>query len=190
MKNSIVTKTGDDGKTFILSGMRLPKNHIRIKSYGESDELNSVLGLASSSISDNKILSILNNIQNQIFELGAILATPEEAIDKENKKKHSDLISNFINFLEGKISELEPQLPELKNFILPGGNLGSSFLQLARTVCRRVERTIIDLNDLEKINSLVVIYFNRLSDMLFILARFENYTSKVEEKIWKSTLKK
>lgn len=186
MKHSIVTKTGDDGKTFLLAGVRIPKNHIRVKSYGESDELNSILGIARSNVKNELILKILSTIQSQIFELGAILATPSKEITLENETKNTNLISTFIDFLEKQVDELEPQLPELKNFILPGGTTGSSYLHFGRTVCRRVERTIIDLNEVEKINPKLVIYFNRLSDLLFILARFENYILKIEENIWHS----
>ena len=152
MKHSIVTKTGDDGKTFLLAGVRIPKNHLRVKSYGESDELNSLLGVALTTIQEKQILRIITKIQSHIFELGAILATPANTISEEDSVKHTQLIDKFISFLEQNINKLEPELPELKNFILPGGSTGSSFLHLARTVCRRVERTIVDLNEVEKIN--------------------------------------
>ncbi len=184
MKNSIVTKTGDSGLTFLLAGVRIPKNHIRVKTYGESDELNSLLGLAQSSVKEEEIITILKQIQSQIFELSVILATPSSAIKIEEDTKHTNFIVKFITFLEKNIDELEPQLPQLKNFILPGGNQGSSFLHLARTVCRRVERTIIDLRDVEPINPNLIIYFNRLSDLLFILARYENLKSNIKENIW------
>ncbi len=186
MKHSIVTKTGDDGKTFLLASVRISKNHIRVKSYGESDELNSILGIVRASVKNEQILDILSIIQSQIFELGAILATPSKEITSDDDQKNTNLISKFIDFLENSVDELEPQLPELKNFILPGGTLGSSYLHLARTVCRRVERTVIDLNEVEKINPKVIIYYNRLSDLLFILARYENYKLHIEENKWTS----
>lgn len=186
MKHSIVTKTGDDGKTFLLAGVRIPKNHIRVKSYGESDELNSLIGIAISSLQINDIKTILTSIQSQIFELGAILATPSKAITNEQNDKNTTLLTKFITFLEKNVDELEPKLPELKNFILPGGSTGASFLHLARTVCRRVERTVIDLHEVEPINPKLIMYFNRLSDLLFILARYENYNSHVEEIVWHS----
>ena len=186
MKNSIVTKTGDDGKTFLLGSVRVPKNHIKVKSYGECDELNSIIGLSQVNIQHEEILYILQAIQFQIFELSAILATPLETQTPESELRHTTTLNKYISFLEKKIEVIEPQLPELKNFILPGGNLGSSFLHLARTVCRRVERTLLDLNDVEKINASLLIYFNRLSDLLFILARYENTLSGIPENIWKS----
>ena len=189
MKHSIVTKTGDDGKTFLLGSVRVPKNHIKVKTYGECDELNSLIGLSRVNIQHEEIMSILQTIQYQIFELSAVLATPLENQTPESELKHTDLLNRFISFLENKIQVIEAQLPELKNFILPGGNLGSSFLHLARTVCRRVERTLLDLNELEKINTNFLIYFNRLSDLLFILARYENTLSGIPENIWKSGTK-
>lgn len=184
MKNSIVTKTGDSGQTFLLAGVRIAKNNIRVKTYGESDELNSLLGVAQSSVKQKDILKILEQLQSQIFELSAILATPSSSIKPEDETKHTNLVTNYITFLEQNIDQLEPQLPELKNFILPGGNQGSAFLHLARTVCRRVERTIIDLREVEQVNPKLIIYFNRLSDLLFILARYENFKSNVKENIW------
>ena len=185
MKHSIVTKTGDDGKTFLLAGVRIAKNHIRVKTYGECDELNSLLGLCQSTVQDKEILEIMSTIQFQIFELSSILATPNEAISNEQETKNSELIQKYLEVLEEKIEKLEPLLPELKNFILPGGSLGASYLHLARTVCRRVERSILDLYEIEKINIYFLSYFNRLSDLLFILARWENHKSDAPEKIWK-----
>lgn len=185
LTNSIVTKTGDDGKTFLLGSVRIPKNHIRVKSYGECDELNSYFGLTQSFIENIEIKSILNKIQFQIFEISAILATPIESISNANASKHSLILENSISYLETNINILEPQLPELKNFILPGGSSGSAFLHVTRTICRRVERTIVDLSSIEKIDNKLIIYFNRLSDLLFILARYNILKSNESEIIWK-----
>ena len=185
MTNSIVTKTGDDGKTFLLGSVRIPKNHIRVKSYGECDELNSYIGLVQTSIKEIEIKTILNKVQFQIFEISAILATPNESISDTKVSANSILLENSISYLETTINALEPQLPELKNFILPGGNYGSSLLHVARTICRRVERTIVELSSIEKIDSKLIIYFNRLSDLLFILARYNNLKSNEKEIIWK-----
>lgn len=184
MKNSIVTKTGDAGETFLLAGVRIPKNNIRVKSYGESDELNSILGIVQSSIQNDEINGIIKTVQSQLFELSVILATPLKAIKPETDKNNTTMIDRYITFLEAKIDKLEPTLPELRNFILPGGIIGASYLHLARTVCRRVERTILDLNDFERVNSRILVYFNRLSDLLFILARYFNMVSNVQENIW------
>ena len=186
MKNSIVTKTGDAGKTFLLAGVRIPKNNIRVKSYGESDELYSILGIVQSSIQNDEVNDTIKSVQSQLFELSVILATPDKAVTPESNKNNTTMIDRFITILEAKIDKLEPNLPELKNFILPGGVIGASYLHLARTVCRRVERTVLDLNDIEPVNPKLLVYFNRLSDLLFILARYVNMVSNVKEIIWVS----
>lgn len=186
MKHSITTKTGDDGKTFLLGGVRIAKNHLRVKCYGDCDELNSYLGLVQSFIQHEEINSIINAIQMQIFDLSAILATPPDSMKPETDIKNSQLEQQSILYLEEKINYYEPQLPELKNFIIPGGTKGSSLLHVSRTICRRVERSVIELSQVEKVDSHLIVFFNRLSDLLFILARFENQLSGQSDIIWKS----
>ena len=184
MKNSIVTKTGDDGKTYLLGGVRVPKNDLRVKTYGEIDELNSIIGLTICHSSSKNVIELALVIQNHLFEIGSILATPDENQAKFYPRLELEL-KEYLGYLEDKINELEPTLPTLKNFILPGGSVSSSYFHLARTVCRRVERTILDLMSNFNVNIELLKFFNRLSDLLFILARYENITNNVEDKIWK-----
>lgn len=179
----IYTKTGDRGETSLFGGERVPKDNIRIQAYGTVDELNSIIGIAISESASAEIKDILCNVQNTLFTLGSDLASPKE---KEKKsfviprieKAHIDKLETFIDAIEYK-------LPELKNFILPGGTKAASFLHFARTVCRRAEREAVSLQNLVDIGPNPVIYLNRLSDLLFVLARFENLSSGHPDVDWK-----
>ena len=178
----IYTKTGDKGETALFGGERVPKDAQRIEAYGSVDELNCVLGVIQSLGPDKLIAESLQKIQNQLFELGADLATP--------KAHQSPMIPRITvkhsSFLEKIIDTMEKELHPLKTFILPGGTTIASHLHLARTVCRRAERSVVRLSRNEDIGDAVIIYLNRLSDLLFVMARFANHQSGQEEVKWVS----
>ena len=170
----IYTKTGDKGTTALFGGTRVPKHNLRIESYGTVDELNSYIGL----LRDQKIaaatITNLIRIQNELFTLGAMLATPPEKEILKNGKQRLNIpkitVSN-IETLEKEIDAMNLELPPMTNFILPGGNQTVSFCHIARCVCRRAERLATALNENEALNPAVLTYLNRLSDYLFVLAR-------------------
>jgi len=177
----IYTKKGDKGFTSLFGGTNIEKNSIRIHAYGTVDELNSVLGITLTHTLSNKGREILTEIQNQLFVLGADLATLPTKKSKINR-----IGSTEIKQLEGWIDELDVQLPQLTSFILPGGSPAGASLHLARTVCRRAERHTVELKSSDPISDEVIIYLNRLSDLLFVLARFENHNTGAEETKWVS----
>jgi len=179
----IYTKTGDKGKTSLFGGKRVWKDDLRIQSYGTVDELNSILGVAVTEIKNKELNKILSSIQHELFNLGSDLASPEY----KGSKNFSILRINEVNTkrIEGLIDKIDKKLSPLKNFILPGGLKGAALLHHARTVCRRAEREVISLSKVDMINSEIKIYLNRLSDLLFVLARFENFSSKHPDIEWK-----
>ncbi len=178
----IYTKTGDGGKTSLFGGKRVDKNSTRLEAYGTVDELNSVLGIAIVSGVDEKIKGILTNLQNQLFLLGSDLATP---LDENKIKIEIHRVSQkSVGLLENWIDKLEDELPDIKTFILPGGTTGAAYLHFARTVCRRAERKTVELAGKEPINEFVVKYLNRLSDLLFVLARYENFKKNIPDVSW------
>jgi len=174
----IYTKTGDDGTTALFGGGRVPKNSLRVECYGTIDELNSSLGVVVSEIDTIVIRERLLKIQNHLFNLGGELATPEES------KVVSGIEKKDVEFLENTIDEIEKELQPLKQFILPGGTKGASLLNLSRTICRRAERLVTSLSKIEKISDVILAYLNRLSDLLFVLARYENKVKNVEDIPW------
>lgn len=176
----IYTKKGDSGTTSLFGGKRVEKSSERIEAYGSVDELNSLIGVIVCEIADKDILKSFSRIQNELFVLGGDLATPLEV-----KVKIPHITKTFITRLEKEIDKFDKSLPELKNFILPGGGKIGSKIHLARTLARRAERRIVDLSSTEKINKLNLIYINRLSDWLFVAARYVNKIDGVGEKIWK-----
>jgi len=178
----IYTKTGDGGETSLFGGKRVWKDDLRIRAYGTVDEVNSLLGVAASEVKSTSLVPVLRNLQNILFVIGADLATPDDDVSKPLSVPR--LEENSVSSIEKLIDEFEAKLPELKNFILPGGLKGSAYLHAARTVCRRAEREIVTLSRTEKINRNIVVYLNRLSDLLFILARYENHANKVDDIIW------
>ena len=180
----IYTKTGDKGETSLFGGQRVLKNDLIVECYGTVDELNSVLGLAVTEITESGIIKVIQKIQNDLFDLGSELATP---INK-NKKNIPRISSDNISYLENSIDRFEEQLPELKQFILPGGTKGASLLHLSRSVCRRGERLIVGLSKNVSISDDIVIYLNRLSDLLFVLARFENFVQNFPDINWEKSL--
>jgi cob(I)alamin adenosyltransferase len=179
----IYTKTGDKGETSLFGGKRVPKDALRIEAYGSVDELNSVIGLCRASNPAHQIDSILEEIQNDLFTLGADLATPHDAASSKQIKRIS---SDDAVRLEKHIDAIEPSLEPLKTFILPGGSRSAAMLHFARTVCRRAERLVVQLGREEYLGEQPVIYLNRLSDLLFMMARWANALSHTPEVKWKT----
>jgi cob(I)alamin adenosyltransferase len=177
----IYTKTGDKGDTSLFGGQRVPKDALRIEAYGTVDELNSVLGIVRADNADPEIDTILRDLQMQLFDLGADLATPRSAETKAIKRfDESDVLP-----LEKIIDSQQEVLRPLKSFILPGGSSVAARIHFARTVCRRAERAAVRLSRNEDIGEGVLVFLNRLSDLLFVLARYANHKSKVSEVKWK-----
>jgi cob(I)alamin adenosyltransferase len=176
----IYTKTGDDGTTNLFSGGRVSKTHLRVEAYGTIDELNSVLGVVRAHHPHTRTDEWLSNVQRQLFNLGADLATPLDA--KADWVVRMD--AETVTWLEHAIDEMTAELPELKNFILPGGSLAAANLHIARTVCRRAERIVVQLHEQESLGDNVLNYLNRLSDFLFTLARWENMQAGIPEDKW------
>lgn len=176
----IYTKTGDTGTTSLFSGGRVPKTHLRVEAYGTVDELNSHLGVARAHQPSTQTDLWLERVQNQLFHLGADLATPLDA-----KAEWVVRMDNAtITWLETSIDQMTAELPALKNFILPGGTLAAAQLHIARTVCRRAERLVVDLQAQEPLGDYALPYLNRLSDWLFTLARWENQHMGILEEKW------
>lgn len=180
----IYTKKGDHGYTSLYGGAKVFKHNARIHAYGTVDELNSVLGVALTHPLSGEGEKILNTLQHQLFILGADLATPQ------TKKTKTERIGNTeIGMLEKSIDELEEHLPPLTQFILPGGSAAGAALHMARTICRRAERETVALKQEEPVSEEAVIYLNRLSDLLFVLARYENQNAGAKETPWKAKVK-
>lgn len=180
MSLKIYTKTGDKGTTSLLGGTKVLKSDLRIEAYGTVDELNSHIGLCRDLLKNKKQKKILLGIQNHLFIIGSLLASD---LGKEIKMKLPELKEANISFLEEEIDKMDSILPPMKNFILPGGNKTVSSIHIARTVCRRAERCCVKLQS--ETHSLILKYLNRLSDYLFVLARFIGHELKVKEVPWK-----
>jgi cob(I)alamin adenosyltransferase len=183
MAFKIYTKTGDLGKTSLIGGTKVPKSHLRIESYGTIDELNSYIGLVIDMITDNNSKIILKEIQDRLFTVGSSLACDP---DKEPLMKIPDLKEQDIELLEKEIDKMNEVLPPMKSFILPGGHPAVSTAHVARCVCRRAERLCVNMQEHELfVEPLVIKYTNRLSDYLFVLARYIGHILNVEEIPWK-----
>lgn len=176
----IYTKTGDKGLTSLIGGSRVPKYHIRIESYGTIDELNSYLGLIACQEISTSDKQILKQIQDRLFTIGACLAADPE----KPGIVVPDLMQEDIDLLENEMDNMDKQLPVLKHFILPGGSSTVSFCHLARCVCRRAERITVQLADGDSVDEKVIVYLNRLSDYLFMLARKIGQEQQLEEIKW------
>lgn len=186
MALKIYTKTGDKGTTSLIGGTKVSKANIRIESYGTVDELNSFIGLCITTISDVTTICTLNEIQDRLFTIGSSLACDGE---KEPLLKLPDLKEVDIVFLEQQIDNMNEVLPAMKNFILPGGSVAVCNLHIARCVCRRAERLCVAIKENELfIDDIVVKYLNRLSDYLFVAARYIAHITNVEEVAWKPRL--
>ncbi len=177
----IYTRTGDDGTTGLGGGQRVPKDALRVQVYGTVDELNSQLGVALALGLCARLGEILPEIQNELFDVGSDLCFLEE--DKQ-KYPLPQIEARHVSRLETVIDELNGVVGPLQNFILPGGSLGAAQLHVARTVCRRAEREVTALAREEGVGPHVLSYLNRLSDALFVMARYENHARGVAEPLW------
>ena len=177
----IYTRTGDDGSTGLGGGQRVPKDSPRIEAYGTVDELNSFIGVAIAVGIDDELAAMFKVIQNDLFHVGSNLCVLEA---DQKKFKMLTIGANHIKQLEKNIDKLQESLKPLENFILPGGSIGSAELHVCRCVCRRAEREILRLKNAEPINDFVLKYINRLSDLLFVMARYENLKKKVKDVLW------
>lgn len=180
----IYTKTGDSGDTSLFGGKRIPKNSLRIDTYGTVDELNAHLGVACSLTPPPEVEGLLEQIQNQLFVLGADLAAPIDSAPASVQR----IQEKEIQFLEEAIDRLDAQLVPLQSFILPGGTHVSAQLHVARTVCRRAERLVDALGRKEEIGKFPLIFLNRLADLLFVTARYVNMLSGQEETKWNNRI--
>lgn len=183
MANKIYTKTGDDGRTALFGGGRVDKDHTRVEAYGDVDELNACVGMARSIDLMPRVDEILAPVQVDLFAIGALLATPHPEKHKEQLEK-ARISSQRIAQLERAIDDCEEELAPLKAFILPGGTTKAAALHVARTVCRRAERSTIRLQHADDVPQIVVVYLNRLSDLLFVLARVANRRAGAAEVLW------
>jgi len=185
-KMKIYTGFGDKGDTALFGGEKVKKNNSRVEMYGTLDELNSIIGILRNKNVNDDINSVLINIQNELFTYGAEIATPSSA----NRDGFSDHISELhINILEKAIDRYTEELPPLKKFILPGGCDAAGYAHLARTVCRRAERMLINLASEVDLRGELIIYLNRLGDLFFVIARYENVLNKVEDVVWEGIRK-
>jgi len=187
MASKIYTKTGDTGKTSLIGGTKVPKSHIRIESYGTVDELNSYLGMVIDQLTDISSKITLKEIQDRLFTIGSSLACDP---DKEPLMKIPDLKESDILLLESEIDKMNEVLPAMRHFILPGGHIAISTTHIARCVCRRAERICVNMLQEEIfVEPLVIKYLNRLSDYLFVLARYTGHLLQIEEVVWKPRIK-
>ncbi len=177
----IYTKTGDKGETSLIGGVRVPKFHLRIESYGTIDELNSHLGMVKDMANDRHTREVIYEIQDRLFTIGSVLASDPE----KSKMKVPDLHLNDVTMLETEMDKMEEHLPELKNFILPGGHPSVSACHIARCVCRRAERLVVQLQTESEVPEIISVYLNRLSDYLFMLSRWISKELKIEETPWR-----
>ncbi len=182
--SKIYTKKGNKGKTSLLSGKRVDKDNLRVEAYGTIDELTTSLGISGTFTREEQLSKIIVSIQNRLFHLAAELATPQES-PKSIVQRIEKIEEKDITSLEKIIDDLSDQLPSLKNFILPGGSKASSFLHQSRTICRRAERRIISLTKSDEVNPEIIRFLNRLSDLLFVMARYANFKEKKKEIIIK-----
>jgi cob(I)alamin adenosyltransferase len=184
MTFKIYTKTGDKGETSLIGGIRVPKYHLRIESYGTVDELNSYIGLVKESIADEAIKKLLYEIQDRLFTVGSVLASDPE----KSKMKIPDIQETDITLLEEEMDRMDAGLPVLKNFVLPGGTVPASYCHIARCVCRRAERLTVQLSAESEVPQIIIRYLNRLSDYLFMLSRKLVKDAGAEETPWRPRL--
>lgn len=186
MTFKIYTKTGDKGETSLYGGTRVSKAAARVESYGTLDELNAFIGLAKAEISDEKVLSQLQKIQFDLFTVGSEAATPTDKLILANGKNRLDLVISEKEILELEhwMDDFDAELEPLKFFILPSGGKAAASVHVCRTVCRRAERAMVFLNETEEVRPELIKYLNRLSDYLFILARYISKISGEKEEYW------
>ncbi len=179
----IYTKSGDQGSTSLFGGRRVSKSHLRLDAYGAVDEVNALLGVVDAAITHEELRSWIREIQRDLFVLGADLATPHDA----TKVRIDRMEESSTLRLEALIDRLDAELPQIRFFILPGGHAAAAHLHVARTVCRRAERCMVALAEQESVTPHALVYINRLSDALFVLARFANHLHGISDIPWKST---
>jgi cob(I)alamin adenosyltransferase len=181
--NKIYTRTGDDGSTSLGNRERVAKDDPRMEAIGSVDETNALIGLSVAQKLSEPLTQMMTPIQNELFHLGSDLAFPQDAGKQvavpRIEQRHIDALEKFID-------DLNDSLGPLENFILPGGSVGAATLQVARAVCRRAERNLVSLAAKEEVSSLAIAYLNRLSDALFVMARYENQQKGVDEPLWDS----
>ena len=177
----IYTKTGDDGTTSLFDGTRVPKNDPRVEAYGDIDELNAYLGVVATAVKDEETRKFLFRIQRDLFALGAQMANPSH----RKQKAKADFPPEKITFLEQAIDRAVAAVPPITEFMLPGGSVAAAHLEVARTICRRAERKMTGLAKKEKFDPTLMIYLNRLSDLLFMMARVENKKAGTADIPWK-----
>ena len=183
-KSKLYTRGGDAGKTSLFGGRRVAKDHPRVVAYGTVDELNSALGMSISFIKQRKLVAQLNAIQNELFNVGAELASDKPVRRGKKRSSTFQLDSSSTKALEVLVDEYDARVPPLKTFILPSGTSAATTMHYARTVCRRAERNVVTLARKEKINPEIVAYLNRLNDLLFVLARYLNKAARRRELLW------
>ena len=180
-KSKLYTKTGDKGMTSLVGGKRVLKNHIRVEAYGTVDELSAYVGLLISYLTDDAIMGVLQTIQEDLFMVGSYLATEEQ----EERKQMFELQASDVERIEQYIDVAEDGLPGWKGFTLPGGSRVAALCHVCRTVCRRLERRMLDLSEQEPLSPVVGAYVNRLSDYFYVLSRRLLFIEGKEEIIWK-----
>lgn len=183
----IYTKTGDTGSTSLFGGKRVPKYHLRVEAYGTIDELNSYVGLLSDLVTNQKTKKTLLKIQNELFALGSVLATPpdkKKMKDGSNRLKIETINETHISYLEKEIDTMNESLPAMTHFILPSGHTTVSSCHITRNICRRAERRVVQLADESLVEAHNISYLNRLSDYLFVLARILSKELQVKENLW------
>jgi cob(I)alamin adenosyltransferase len=179
----IYTKTGDKGTTSLIGGTKVSKAHLRIEAYGTVDELNSYIGLCKDLLTDKNSNKVLQEVQDRLFTIGAALACDPE---KETKMKIPDLEEEDITLLEKEIDKMNETLPPMKSFILPGGHITVSHIHISRCICRRAERCCVRLEaEQNEVEPIIIKYLNRLSDYLFVLARYAGHLLNIAELPWK-----
>ena len=176
----IYTKTGDDGTTSLFDGTRVKKNNPRVHLYGTIDEINDAIGLSVSFIKEQNLIGILHHIQKDLFALGAKLANPQA----KKQKDKADFSEDKVTHLENLIDDMESKLEPLQSFILPGGHSSAAAMHMARSICRRAERQLIEFNETTPTDPIYVQYLNRLSDFLFVAARFANHIENQADIPW------
>ncbi len=182
-KSKLYTRTGDSGQTALFGGGRVPKDHPRVEAYGCVDELNSTLGVALSALRQRRLVTSLQSVQNELFNIGSELAS-ETGRQAEAGRLFLDPEAK-IAALERLIDVYDARVPPLRTFILPSGSQAGALLHLARTVCRRAERAVVRLARDEPVNPALLTYLNRLSDLLFVLARYVNKAARKPESPWR-----
>jgi cob(I)alamin adenosyltransferase len=183
--SKLYTRTGDRGQTGLFGGRRVPKDHPRVVAYGTIDELNSILGVALSFIRQRSVVTALQTIQNELFNIGAELASDQPVRRGRKESGVFRIEAERVSWLEGLIDEYDARVPPLRTFVLPAGSTAAAMLHFARTVCRRAERGVVTLSRMEPVNPAILAYLNRLCDLLFVLARYANRAARRRELLWR-----